>query len=156
MSGCSRSSTSCPSTVPPPRGAAPTTPVRRASWRRIGVSCLALGAALVPAAALAQTAPASQDPEATEIDEVVVTGIRGSLRSAQSIKESGLPLQLAGEPFSEIRNALPFRKDEAGTALRDKVDAALTELKADGTLAEISRKWFDTDITTPAAQAAAQ
>ena len=63
-------------------------PVRRASWRRIGVSCLALGAALVPAAALAQTAPASQDPEATEIDEVVVTGIRGSLRSAQSIKEN--------------------------------------------------------------------
>ncbi|WP_136652312.1 amino acid ABC transporter substrate-binding protein [Paracoccus aeridis] len=93
-----------------------------------------------------------QDTALGRVDAFVMDRVS----SAQSIKESGLPLQLAGEPFSEIRNALPFRKDEAGTALRDKVDAALTELKADGTLAEISRKWFDTDITTPAAQAAAQ
>ncbi|PZO63109.1 MAG: amino acid ABC transporter substrate-binding protein, partial [Pelagerythrobacter marensis] len=32
--------------------------------------------------------------------------------SVQLIRESGLPLQLAGAPFSEIRNALPFRSDE--------------------------------------------
>lgn len=70
--------------------------------------------------------------------------------SAQLINESGLPLQLAGPPFSEIRNALPFRNDEAGRALRDRVDAALTELREDGTLAEISNKWFGTDITAPA------
>lgn len=70
--------------------------------------------------------------------------------SAQLIKESGLPLQLAGPPFSEIRNALPFRNDEAGRALRDRVDAALTALREDGTLARISDKWFGTDITKPA------
>ena len=28
-----------------------------------------------------------------------------------------MPLQLAGAPFSEIRNALPFRSDEAGRAM---------------------------------------
>mgnify|MGYP002713923931 CR=1 FL=1 len=31
----------------------------------------------------------------------------------------------------------------------DRVDAALTALKEDGTLAEISEKWFGTDITQP-------
>ncbi|HRO13530.1 MAG TPA: amino acid ABC transporter substrate-binding protein [Paracoccus sp. (in: a-proteobacteria)] len=72
--------------------------------------------------------------------------------SAQLIKESGLPLQLAGPPFSEIRNALPFRNDEAGRALRDRVDGALTQLAADGTLTQISEKWFGTDITRPAAE----
>lgn len=70
--------------------------------------------------------------------------------SVQLIRESGLPLQLAGAPFSEIRNALPFRSDEAGRAMRDKVDGALEALAADGTLTEISEKWFATDITRPA------
>ncbi|MGJ8546824.1 MAG: amino acid ABC transporter substrate-binding protein [Sulfitobacter sp.] len=67
--------------------------------------------------------------------------------SAQLIQESPLPLQLAGAPFSEIRNALPFRNDEDGAALRDKVDSALTTLRENGTLSEISQKWFGTDIT---------
>ena len=67
--------------------------------------------------------------------------------SAQVIQESPLPLELAGPPFSEIRNALPFRDDEEGRALRDQVDAAITTLKENGTLAEISEKWFGTDIT---------
>lgn len=69
--------------------------------------------------------------------------------SAQLIKESGLPLELAGEPFSEIRNAAPFRKDAAGEALRDKVNGALKQLADDGTLTQISEKWFGTDITRP-------
>lgn len=67
--------------------------------------------------------------------------------SALVIQETDLPLQLAGEPFSEIRNALPFRNDEDGQALRDDVDAAITALREDGTLTEISMKWFGTDIT---------
>jgi len=68
------------------------------------------------------------------------------------ISQSPLPLQLAGEPFSEIRNALPFRDDEEGRALRDKVDAALVTLRENGTLTEISEKWFGSDITSLAAE----
>ena len=49
-----------------------------------------------------------------------------------------------------------YAVDLAGLKASGEAQATLTELKADGTLAEISRKWFDTDITTPAAQAAAQ
>jgi putative amino-acid transport system substrate-binding protein len=67
--------------------------------------------------------------------------------SAQLIKESPLPLELAGTPFSEIRNALPFADTEKGRALRDKVDAAITTLRGNGKLAEISVKWFGIDIT---------
>jgi len=67
--------------------------------------------------------------------------------AAQTIKESPLPLALAGERFSEIRNALPFRDDEEGRALRDRFDAAIATLKENGKLAEISQKWFGTDIT---------
>jgi putative amino-acid transport system substrate-binding protein len=69
--------------------------------------------------------------------------------SAQVIAQSPLPLALAGPPFSEIRNALPFRDDEAGRALRDRVDAAITAMREDGTLAAISEKWLGADVTSP-------
>ena len=89
-----------------------------------------------------------QDTALGRVDAFVMDRVS----SAQVIQESPLPLELAGQPFSEIRNALPFRDDEAGRALRDRVDAALTVLKEDGTLSEISQKWFDSDITTSAAE----
>ena len=89
-----------------------------------------------------------QDTALGRVDAFVMDRVS----SAQVIQESPLPLQLAGEPFSEIRNALPFRNDEDGRALRDRVDAALTTLKEDGTLREISQKWFDSDITTSASE----
>ena len=66
------------------------------------------------------------------------------------IAELPLPLQLAGPPFSEIQNALPFRNDEAGRAMRDRVDDAITKLKENGTLKAISEKWLGADVTVPA------
>jgi putative S-methylcysteine transport system substrate-binding protein len=85
-----------------------------------------------------------QDTALGRVDAFVMDRVS----SAQVIKESPLPLALAGGPFSEIRNALPFRDDEAGRALRDRVDSALSALREDGTLTEISEKWFGSDITT--------
>ncbi|MBT9244595.1 amino acid ABC transporter substrate-binding protein [Gemmobacter fulvus] len=87
-----------------------------------------------------------QDTALGRVDAFVMDRVS----SAQVIKESPLPLALAGAPFSEIHNALPFRKDEAGTALQAQIDAAITELKADGTLKAISEKWFAADITSAA------
>jgi putative S-methylcysteine transport system substrate-binding protein len=86
-----------------------------------------------------------QDTALGRVDAFVMDRVS----SAQVIAESPLPLQLAGEPFSEIRNALPFRDDEAGRAVRDKVDAAITTLKENGTLTEISEKWLGADVTAP-------
>ncbi|TNJ41277.1 amino acid ABC transporter substrate-binding protein [Phaeobacter sp. B1627] len=85
----------------------------------------------------------AQDTALGRVDAFVMDRVS----SAQLIQESPLPLQLAGQPFSEIRNALPFRDDAEGRALRDTVDAALTTLRENGTLTEISLKWFGSDIT---------
>lgn len=87
-----------------------------------------------------------QDTALGRVDAFVMDRVS----SAQVIKESPLPLALAGPPFSEIQNALPFRNDTEGQALRDRLDAALTELKRDGTLKAISEKWLGLDVTKPA------
>ncbi|MEJ2766805.1 amino acid ABC transporter substrate-binding protein [Photobacterium sp. MCCC 1A19761] len=69
------------------------------------------------------------------------------LSSVELIKKANLPLQLAGEPFERIENAWPFLKTEKGEKLRNEVNQALKAMREDGTLTEISRKWFDADIT---------
>ena len=88
----------------------------------------------------------AQDTALGRVDAFVMDRVS----SAQVIKESPLPLALAGPPFSEIQNALPFRNDADGQALRDRLDAALTEMKADGTLKAVSEKWLGLDVTKPA------
>jgi putative amino-acid transport system substrate-binding protein len=85
----------------------------------------------------------AQDAALGRVDAFVMDRVS----SVQLIAESPLPLALAGKPFSEIRNALPFQDDAEGQALRDRIDVAITTLKENGTLAEISAKWFGTDIT---------
>ena len=84
-----------------------------------------------------------QDTALGRVDAFVMDRVSAS----QVIKEKPLPLALAGQPFSQIRNALPFREGDA--ELRDRVNAALSELRSDGTLSEISERWFGTDITRP-------
>ena len=69
------------------------------------------------------------------------------LSSIELIKKANLPLELAGQPFETIENAWPFVKNEKGEKLRNEVNTALNAMREDGTLADISIKWFDTDIT---------
>lgn len=69
------------------------------------------------------------------------------LSAMQLIKESGLPLHLAGQPFETIANAWPFVDSERGQRLRDEVNTALSAMREDGTLAQISVKWFGGDVT---------
>jgi putative amino-acid transport system substrate-binding protein len=61
-----------------------------------------------------------QDTALGRVDAFIMDRVSAS----QVIKEKPLPLALAGQPFSEIRNALPFRDTESGRALRDRVDGA--------------------------------
>ena len=87
-----------------------------------------------------------QDTALGRVDAFVMDRVS----SAQVIAESPLPLAARRRrPSREIRNALPFRNDEAGRALRDRVDAAITTLKENGTLKEISEKWLGADVTVP-------
>ncbi|MCK6265613.1 amino acid ABC transporter substrate-binding protein [Vibrio sp. ZSDE26] len=69
------------------------------------------------------------------------------LSALELIKKTGLPLQLAGEPFETIQNAWPFVDNAQGQKLQAEVNKALLSMREDGTLATISQKWFGADIT---------
>lgn len=89
----------------------------------------------------------------TNLEQDVVLGridafVMDRVGSAQLIKESGLPLQLAGKPFDTLENAFPFVKTPEQQALLVEVNAALAEMHADGTLARISEKWLGVDVTS--------
>ena len=43
--------------------------------------------------------------------------------------------------------AIPMRKGEESAALREAIDKALTQLSEDGTLTELSTKYFGVDIS---------
>jgi putative amino-acid transport system substrate-binding protein len=73
--------------------------------------------------------------------------IMDRLSALELIKKTGLPLQLAGEPFETIENAWPFVDSEKGRKLQAEVNKALAEMRADGTVEKISVKWFGVDIT---------
>ena len=62
------------------------------------------------------------------------------------IKTTGKNLRVLPEGLEEEEYAIGFRKNDQ--ALRDEVQKILGEMKADGKLAEISTKWFGSDITT--------
>ena len=49
------------------------------------------------------------------------------------------------ETFNEEEYAIGFRKNDL--KLRDRIQEIISEMKADGTLADISKKWFGSDIT---------
>jgi L-cystine transport system substrate-binding protein len=54
-------------------------------------------------------------------------------------------LKVAAETTDTARNALAFRKNS--TSLVDAVDKALAQLRADGTLAAISKRYFGEDVS---------
>ncbi|MWP49678.1 MULTISPECIES: amino acid ABC transporter substrate-binding protein [unclassified Gilliamella] len=64
------------------------------------------------------------------------------------IKRKNLPFKLIGEPITIEQVAFPFSKDEKGRALREKFNQALEKLKANGTLKNLSIKYFGEDITS--------
>ncbi|MFY2510092.1 amino acid ABC transporter substrate-binding protein [Vibrio pectenicida] len=69
------------------------------------------------------------------------------LSALELIKKTGLPLQLAGKPFTTIENAWPFVDNEKGNRLQGEVNQTLAAMRTDGTLNTISQKWFGADIT---------
>ena len=71
------------------------------------------------------------------LDEVVANHFITDQKKDYRVLEEGI----ADEQY-----VIGFRKDDQ--ALRDKVQATLSEMKADGTLKDISEKWFGKDVTT--------
>lgn len=69
------------------------------------------------------------------------------LAGLTSINESGLSLQLGGEPVEVLHNAFPFIKSKENKALIKEVNQAINSMYEDGTMEEISLKWFPVNIT---------
>lgn len=63
------------------------------------------------------------------------------------IKARDLPLTIVGKPLNEWESALPFARTERGAQLLADTNTAIEELRAEGKLAEISTKWFGSDVT---------
>ena len=59
--------------------------------------------------------------------------------------EAGVKIACIDPEATQV--AIPMRKGEETSALREAIDRALTEMAEDGTLTELSVKYFGTDIT---------
>lgn len=84
-----------------------------------------------------------QDVSIGRIDAV----LNDKLAAMISIEESGLDLQLGGDPIQNLENSFPFVKNAENEKLIDEINNVLEEIKKDGTLKSISLKWFPVDIT---------
>ncbi|RYG15165.1 MAG: TonB-dependent receptor, partial [Caulobacteraceae bacterium] len=71
---------------------------------KVGVSALAMSVMLGAGGAMAQTAPAPQTDDATDVDEIVVTGFRASLANALNIKknENGIVDAISAEDIADF------------------------------------------------------
>ena len=77
-----------------------------------------------------------------KIDAAIVD----SVTTYYFITRSEASFYVLSDTFSEEEYAIGFRKGDQ--ALRDRIQELISIMKADGTLAHLSRKWFGSDITT--------
>lgn len=82
------------------------------------------------------------DLESGNSDAVLMDSIVADYK----ITAAGKNFTVLGDTLLEDQYAIGFRKGDV--ALCDAINKALSELKAEGKVAEISTKWFGADITT--------
>lgn len=75
--------------------------------------------------------------------------LNDSLLIPYIVKQTKLPLK-AGAPVGEVeRSGIPFAK--GNPKFKAAIDKALADMKADGSFAKISMKWFERDVSKPPA-----
>ena len=75
--------------------------------------------------------------------------LNDSLLIPYIVKKTRLPLK-AGAPVGEVeRSGIPFAK--GNPQFKAVIDKALADMKADGSFAKISMKWFERDVSKPPA-----
>ena len=97
----------------------------------------------VAVTAIATNVEALQQLELGLVDAVFLDSVVANYLITTTGKNYTILPETVGE---QEEYAVGFRKKDC--ALRDKVQSILSEMKADGKLAEISTKWFGSDITT--------
>lgn len=76
------------------------------------------------------------------IDAVVIDKISALI----NINEKKLPLELSGEPFEKVVNAMVFAKNDVNVELVKEVNKVLEDMKNDGALEEISNQWLNSNV----------
>lgn len=84
-----------------------------------------------------------QDVALGRIDAVMNDKLAGAI----NIIDSGLGLQLGGQPIKPLKNSFPFIVTDENRELVSIIDKAIHDLKNDGTLTDISNKWFGVEVT---------
>lgn len=84
-----------------------------------------------------------QDLEAGRIDAY----LNDPIMVNQNVKKLGLDVEPTGDPVQVSPAYFVFRKDAQGEELKEKIDDALSNMKEDGTLSDISVQWFEDDYT---------
>lgn len=74
---------------------------------------------------------------------------QGEIKTKTIIQENDLDIKQINEKLVYEINAYPFRKDENGQKLSQKVADTIKDMREDGTLEKLSLKWFDIDTTMP-------
>lgn len=64
-----------------------------------------------------------------------------------AVNELGMDMEMYNPNWKNLLIAFPFKKTEKEKKYCNAVDKSLKEMKADGTLTKISKKWFGTDIS---------
>lgn len=91
---------------------------------------------------IATNVEALQQLEMGLVDAVFMDSVVANYEIASTKKD----YKVLPDGLEEEEYAIGFRKGDQ--ALRDKVQSVLSEMKADGKLAEISKNWFGEDVTT--------
>lgn len=87
---------------------------------------------------------AFMDLEMGAVDAIAMDVIVAGYQMEQ--RDNGDDFVILDETLASEEYGIGFKK--GNEALRDQVQATLEEMAADGTLAEISEKWFGRDVTT--------
>ncbi len=74
---------------------------------------------------------------------------QGEIKTKTTVEENNLDLRQLNEKLVYEVNAYPFRKDDEGKTISEEVAATIKAMREDGTLAELSKLWFNIDTTEP-------
>lgn len=92
---------------------------------------------------------ATYDANATKLQDLRVGRIDAFLNDRLAVtyllEQSDGHIVAAGEPFDKQRMGVALRKGNED--LLNALNKAIDDLRADGTLAAISKKWFGLDVT---------
>lgn len=95
------------------------------------------------------------DTDTTAIEQLVQGRVDAVMSSVTTIEEAiaaGLPIKIVGDPlfYEPLAAAIDAGSRLDPDSFVDRVSEIIDEMHSDGTLTQLSEKWFDVDLTTRA------